>query len=84
MSANAIITSLEASFPTSPPTVLDVAGENLPLAGYFVGASWVVSSSKALLGFPVAQLLLVVWPWWCPKLCSSASPDRSLFFFGSC
>jgi hypothetical protein len=29
---------LEASFPTSPPTVLDVAGVNLPMKGYLVGA----------------------------------------------
>jgi hypothetical protein len=28
---------LEAFFPTSPPPVLDVAGENLPMTGYLVG-----------------------------------------------
>ena len=49
---------LEASFPTSPPTILDVAGENLPMIGYLVGAFSVVSSLEAWLGFPVLQLLL--------------------------
>jgi hypothetical protein len=47
------ISSLEASFPTSPPTVLDVAGENLPVSDYLVGASSVVSSLGAWLGFSV-------------------------------
>jgi hypothetical protein len=37
MSAD-VVPFLEASFPTSPPTVLDVAGENLPMKGYLVGA----------------------------------------------
>jgi hypothetical protein len=37
MSAD-VVPSLEASFSTSSPTVLEVAGENLPLAGYSVGA----------------------------------------------
>jgi len=35
---------LEASFSTYPPTVLDVAGENLPLTGSLVGASSIVFS----------------------------------------
>ena len=56
---------LEASFPTSPPTVLDVAGENLSLAGYLVGAFSVVFSLEASLGRP----------WWCP-----VSLGRSSFF----
>jgi hypothetical protein len=51
---------LEASFPTTTPTVLDVAGVNLSLAGYFVGAFSIVSSLEALLGFLVPWLLLVV------------------------
>jgi hypothetical protein len=50
----------EASFPTSPPTVLDVVGENLLLTGYLVGAFSVVSSLEALLGFLVPRLLVVV------------------------
>jgi hypothetical protein len=62
MSADTV-TMLEASFPTSPPTVLDVAGENLPLAGYFVGAFTIVSSLEVLLGFLVSWLLLAVRPW---------------------
>ena len=57
MSADAV-PFLEVSFPTSPPTVLDVAGENIPLAGYFVGAFSVVSSLETLLGFPVPRLFL--------------------------
>ena len=61
MSADAV-PFLEVSFPTSPPTVLDVAGENIPLAGYFVGAFSVVSSLETLIGFPVPRLLLAVWP----------------------
>jgi len=58
MSADAV-PFLEVSFPTSPPTVLDVAGENIPLAGYFVGAFSVVSSLEALLGFPILRLFLL-------------------------
>jgi hypothetical protein len=53
---------LKASFFTSPPTVLDIADENLPLAGYLVSAFSVVSSLEALLGFAVPRLLLAVWP----------------------
>jgi len=53
-----VVPFLEVSFPTSPPTVLDVAGENLPMIGYLVGAFSVVSSLEAWLGFPVLQLLL--------------------------
>ena len=49
---------LEASFPTSPPTVLDVADGNLPMASYHVGAFSVVSSLEAWLGIKVLQLLL--------------------------
>jgi hypothetical protein len=51
---------LEAPFPTSPPAVLDVAGENLPLAGYIVDAFSIVFSWKALLGVLVPRLLLAV------------------------
>jgi hypothetical protein len=54
-----VVPSLETYFPTSPPTILDVVGENLPLACYLVGAFSVVSSLEALLGFPVPRLLLV-------------------------
>ena len=54
-----VVPSLEASFPTSPPTVLDDAGENLPLTGYLVGAFSVVSSLEALLGFPILRLFLL-------------------------
>jgi hypothetical protein len=39
--------SLEASFSTSPPTVLDFVGENLPSAGWLVDALGVVSFLKA-------------------------------------
>ena len=53
-----VVPFLEASFPTSPPTVLDVVGENLPMAGYLVDAFSVVSSLEAWLGFSVPQLLL--------------------------
>jgi hypothetical protein len=79
MSAD-VVPFLEASFPTSPPTVLDVASENLPLAGYFVGICSVVSSLEALLDIPVPRLLLADWPWWCPKLCCLVSPDKSSCF----
>jgi hypothetical protein len=51
------VSSLEASFPTSPSAVLDGAGENLPLAGYIVGAFSIVSSLEALLGVPVPRRL---------------------------
>ena len=53
---------LEASFHTSPPTVLDFAGENLPLSGYLDDALGAVSFLKALLGNPnsVVNLLLSV------------------------
>ena len=50
---------LEASFPTSRPTVLDIVGENLPFEGYLVGAFSVVSSLEALLGFPILRLFLL-------------------------
>lgn len=70
---------LEASFHTSPPTVLDVVSENLLLMGYLVGV-FSVSSLEALLGIPVPQLLLAVWSWWCPKLCYLVSPDKSSCF----
>jgi hypothetical protein len=51
---------LKASFPTSAPTVLDIAGQNLSLAGYLVGAFSVVSSLEAVLSFPVPRLFLAV------------------------
>ena len=38
-----------------PPTILDVAGENLPIDGYFVSVFSVVSSLKAWLSFLVPQ-----------------------------
>jgi hypothetical protein len=60
MSAD-VVPFLKASFSTSPPTVLDIAGENLPLAGYLVGTFSVVFSLEALLGFAVPRLLLTVW-----------------------
>ena len=55
-----VVPFLEASFPTSPPTVPDVAGENLPMVGYLVSVFCVVSSLEAWLGIPVLQLLLPV------------------------
>ena len=60
-----VVPFLEASFPTSRPTVLDIVGENLPFEGYLVGAFIVIPSLEALLGFPVPRLLFAVWPWWC-------------------
>jgi hypothetical protein len=42
-----VVPFLEASFPTSPPTILDVAGENLLLMGYLVGV-FSVSSIEAV------------------------------------
>ena len=52
------VPSLEVSFPTSLPVILDVAGENLPFAGYIVGAFSVVSSLEALIGVPVPRSFL--------------------------
>jgi hypothetical protein len=65
------VSSFEASFPASPSAVLDVTGENLPLAGYIVGAFSVVSSLEALLGVPV--------PW---RLANGGVPScgRHVFF----
>ena len=54
-----VVPSLEASFPTSPLTILDDAGENLPLAGYLVGTFSVFSTLEALLGFLVLRLFLL-------------------------
>ena len=53
-----IVPSLEVSFLASPPVVLDVACENLPLAGYIVGALSIVSSLEALLGIPILRSFL--------------------------
>ena len=46
-------------FSTSPPTVLDFAGENLPLSSYLDDALGVVSFLKALLGDPVSVVDLL-------------------------
>jgi hypothetical protein len=73
MTSTDVVRFLETSFPTSPPTVLDVASENLLLTGYLVSPLSVVSSLDVLLGLPVLRLLLVVWPWWCLKLCCLVS-----------
>jgi hypothetical protein len=73
MTSTDVVRFLETSFPTSPPTVLDVASENLLLTGYLVNPLSVVSSLDVLLGLPVLRLLLVVWPWWCLKLCCLVS-----------
>jgi hypothetical protein len=52
-----VVSSLEASFPTSPSAVLDGAGENLPFVGYIIDAFSVVFSLEALLGVLVLQRL---------------------------
>ena len=66
-----VVPFLEESFPNSPPTVLDVAGESLPLAGYLVGTFSVVSSMEALLGFPA--------PWFAPCRLAMVVPQAVLF-----
>lgn len=67
---------LEASFPVSPHSILDVVGENLPIAGYLVGAFHVASSLEAWLN--ILMLLLLIAHGDVHKLCYLVSSDRSL------
>ena len=60
-----------------PPSVLDVAGVNLPLAGYLVSAFSIVSSLEAWLGIAVPQFPLPVVHGGAPKLYCLVSSGRS-------